>query len=740
MRHLTTAVIASLVGATCLGIALHAQGRGGPSVTESLTQAGGWAASHVSPLGKVRVPDLRRLFGRRQTTAQSPTDGTLTPAPTVQTDKADYMPGETVTVTGSGWQPGEAITLLFHEQPLQPDHGDLTFVGGADQTGNMFPFTQFATDYHDAGVTFILTATGQSSGLTAVATFTDSAANLDQCTNGGVGQTPEPCVISSNPHFTNWVNGDANGQKAHWREGEFISYRDTIAVDNAGPHVFVIHYDTVHSSKNAIDYLGSFDATETTSLASTQFHANQNNPCADKLPSANCNPASPADSFAIPIPTLTVCDGAAAKPSGPPVLSSSPGAFKIWGTNAPDITNVQYVAQNVNQGQGDCSTAVSITFSTSGAGTVVLAWGGHIASQADWGQGNSATSIHGSPYHMAQDGLSSNGVPQNTGSTDRALNAGAVFFTPTISTLIKDSSGNTVTSVPRGTTVHDTAILSNASSDAGGSVTYNRFDNGTCAGTPATTQTVSVTNAVVPDSATFTPTTAGSFSYQAVYSGDSQTNNLGPTTGACEPLTVVTITPTVITEVHKADETAVPLNGSVPLDTTVHDKATVSGSVGTPTGTVDFTFFPNDSCSGSGTSAGSAIALSSGVAHPSSSEGPLAAGNYSFQAHYTPASGSPYVSADSGCEPFTVDKATLTFDDDGARQQPWHGGQRGARGVGVGVARQRDAGGRGGRHYPDGGGDVHVQRRGAGGKWGHRGDLLRDVGGHGGVGGGARGV
>src|SRR3989442_5251398 len=54
--------------------------------------------------------------------------------------------------------------------------------------------------------------------------------------------------------------------------------------------------------------------------------------------------------------------------------------------------------------------------------------------------------------------------------------------------------------------------------------------------------------------------------------------------------------PTVTTEIHNASHAVVT---SVPAGTAVHDKATVSGSFGTPTGTVTFTFFTASSvCTG----------------------------------------------------------------------------------------------------------------------------------------------
>ncbi len=233
-------------------------------------------------------------------------------------------------------------------------------------------------------------------------------------------------------------------------------------------------------------------------------------------------------------PTLVDCDGAAGTP---PVLGPATFAptriFKIYGASGTTLNSMSYPSQNVLSGSGQCTTTVSVTFtSVSGGSTVVLAWGGHIACGCDWGVGNSASAISGSPYHMALDLLDG----ASTGSQDRALSATAVFFSPTISTIIKNSSGTPVSSVTAGTVVHDTATLTGASPTAGGSVTYNLYTTNTCTGSQVASwpKSVSVTNAVVPDSATFT-TSTGQFSFQAVYSGDSA--NLGATSG-CEPLSV----------------------------------------------------------------------------------------------------------------------------------------------------------------------------------------------------------
>ncbi len=48
---------------------------------------------------------------------------------TVKTDKADYAPGTTVTITGSGWKPGETVTLTLVESPLMSSRPSLIRTG-----------------------------------------------------------------------------------------------------------------------------------------------------------------------------------------------------------------------------------------------------------------------------------------------------------------------------------------------------------------------------------------------------------------------------------------------------------------------------------------------------------------------------------------------------------------------------------------------------------------------------------
>src|SRR5439155_1492540 len=76
------------------------------------------------------------------------------------------------------------------------------------------------------------------------------------------------------------------------------------------------------------------------------------------------------------------------------------------------------------------------------------------------------------------------------------------------------------------------------------------------------------------------------------------------------------------------------------------------------TGTVSYTFFTNGVCSGSGSSAGTVTLTSTGSVPNSNSEGPLAAGSYSFQATYS--GDSNYLGSTSPCEPFGVGRLSIT--------------------------------------------------------------------------------
>ncbi len=107
----------------------------------------------------------------------------------------------------------------------------------------------------------------------------------------------------------------------------------------------------------------------------------------------------------------------------------------------------------------------------------------------------------------------------------------------------------------------------------------------------------------------------------------------------------------VVTNIHNAAHNPVT---SVPVGTTVHDNAVVSSNKGTPTGTVDFNLYSNDSCTGSA-STQTGVALVAGVAESNTT---VANAALSYKAHYNgDANHNP---SDGVCEPLAVEKLTPT--------------------------------------------------------------------------------
>ena len=214
-------------------------------------------------------------------------------------------------------------------------------------------------------------------------------ADLDQCRNG-TEALPLGCTTADE-----WVNGNANHTNAHWSETEYISYRMKFTDLTLQSHVVIIGYDILKGTQHAIDYLGTYRATETTA-----------DPCAGVLVGAGA-----PHTFSVPPDTVTVTN--MINPNNGLHVVQAPGEFTMWGGNITDIQYVGYAGGEERQ--------IAITF-TATITNPVLAWGGHIAWIGDWGAGKSASTISGSPYHMRLISLDGAG-----GSQDRALDNTAVI-------------------------------------------------------------------------------------------------------------------------------------------------------------------------------------------------------------------------------------------------------------------------------------------------------------------------
>jgi uncharacterized repeat protein (TIGR01451 family) len=244
----------------------------------------------------------------------------------------------------------------------------------------------------------------------------------------------------------------------------------------------VIGYDTIDSGAHAYDYLTSYDRTETTAA-----------PC------SGVSPCAGGSSF--PIPTDTAI--AFANSSS----TQAPGAISIWNGA---ITSIAYGSSDA---AGKRSVIVTFTATNS---TVLLAWGGHIASQIDWGAGNSAGSISGSPYHMRLLDLDNDGL----GNMDRSLAAAAVAPVPATFTTQASAA-----SVSLGQPITDLATLAGPNGTVSGNVSFFVCGPGLVSNPDCSTGGTAVGSAVglaggTATSAAFTPTLAGKYCFRAQYSPD----------------------------------------------------------------------------------------------------------------------------------------------------------------------------------------------------------------------------
>ena len=216
------------------------------------------------------------------------------------------------------------------------------------------------------------------------------SANLDQCANG---PAPSPPSDGCNVDATDWVNGNLGGSKANYREGDSIPYRMTFDNLSLASHTVTIEWDTTKSDKHAIDYLTSFNQSVLNA-----------NPC---LGVTGCNFAT-GTTFAIPVDPQVAGGG----------VTPIPGNFTLYGGSITAVS--AYTYPDGTGFTGDKTASITLTF-TASVVNPVLAWGGHIASRADWGLTNSAVSIPGSPYHTRLIDLDGSG-----GNQDRSLSAAAV--------------------------------------------------------------------------------------------------------------------------------------------------------------------------------------------------------------------------------------------------------------------------------------------------------------------------
>ncbi len=260
------------------------------------------------------------------------------------------------------------------------------------------------------------------------------------------------------------------------------------------------------------------------------------------------------------------------------------------------------------------------------------------------------------------------GDANNLGSTS-TCGSETVVVTPnttTTATQVKNTLGTASVaddtniadggSVAIGTVVYDTATLSGNTASAGGTVSYYRQKqtindtNPNCTGGTIIGSAVTVASGVVPASATLTLTSAGTYEFWAVYSGDGNNNG---STSVCGSETVV-VSPN--TNGISTAQSLVP-----------NDSATLTGLTSDATGTITFKLFPpsNSTCSAGGTApvVNQALTVTGNQGSPYSTTNTTAVsaeGTYRWLVVYSGDANNSGATSACGVEIYTIDNDTTT--------------------------------------------------------------------------------
>src|SRR5215204_2820349 len=103
-------------------------------------------------------------------------------SPTIQSDKADYSPGELVTLSGSGWQAGESVHIVVNDDEGQTwSHTADVTADGSGSISDSFNLPDWFV------ATYTVTATGSSG--TATTSFTDGQVRVQAVGTAGANPT-----------------------------------------------------------------------------------------------------------------------------------------------------------------------------------------------------------------------------------------------------------------------------------------------------------------------------------------------------------------------------------------------------------------------------------------------------------------------------------------------------------------------------------------------------------------------
>jgi hypothetical protein len=239
--------------------------------------------------------------------------------------------------------------------------------------------------------------------------YAASSCNLNQARNGTDS-------LPTNP--MSWSNGNLGSAQAHYMEDWSAPFQCVMSGLTSGTQVtLTIGYDIRNSSKNAFDFLTHYYRIS----PHNYFRLHTTAETIDPLSGTTLASSTSYTTYAIPSPSSS-----GSSVSGQPTASFSalPASERVMTLYNGTIDSIYYVSQG-SLSAASSETRVAIKFTPAGS-TVVLLWGGHIATRYVWGwtngSPNSAGGISGSPFHMRLVSWTLG----NLGSTDRSISGAAV--------------------------------------------------------------------------------------------------------------------------------------------------------------------------------------------------------------------------------------------------------------------------------------------------------------------------
>lgn len=344
-----------------------------------------------------------------EATSESQVEGASTEstqASEITTDKEDYHPGETATITGTLFEAFQSLVLrVFGGSDEDGTYTESNYDITSDDLGN-FTFSYLLDNIFRPLYTVQVFDTLGS--LLAEKTFTDSAiGTYDQCSNDdGVG-------YATGDTGCRWANGNLNVNNSAYFESDATVQRLWLKGYAPGSsHNVTLQYGTTKGGKHAYDFLTSWNHSEDWITISDL--------CQDIT---GCTTGS-VDTLSIP-----------SDPNGSGQYEVPGSVFTMHGGNLTTASTPVLGGSYA----GDSETSITVSFTVDSSGSmcettngknpvttcgVALFFGAHISDGAQWGVGTTAVNISGSPYHVslaAEDG-------QAIGQRDNQMQADAIVI------------------------------------------------------------------------------------------------------------------------------------------------------------------------------------------------------------------------------------------------------------------------------------------------------------------------